>query len=411
MSTPKTLTLRPDWFSTPAIQSIIAIMDVHAPADSYRFVGGCVRDSIMGRQCGDIDIATTLEPTLISDIFRLEGFDVIPTGIEHGTVSVIINKTAYEFTTLRRDVETDGRRAVIAFTKDWAEDAQRRDFRFNALYLGPDGTVYDPTRGGIEDAKARRIQFVGDAEQRLREDHLRSLRLFRFMAVLGADISAEALAACKAQRDGIASLSGERIEKEISKLLGAGNPVPALEAMQRTEVYSTIFPVAFDARVFTRVCQATTDWAPRFASLFNWDMQACGDVMARLRFSNASRQRVTNAIKQGPFTEMGGDAWFDSIEQHIYRDGVVAVRDRMALTWACGLPFDFDTLADQINKVGRLAPRVFPISGAMLIDRGMKPGKAMGDILRATEEEWVKVWFDMNRTNDFLNGLLAKQGL
>ena len=173
------------WMTAPATKAVIAALEAAGGAGCARFVGGCVRNALIRRPIVDIDIATTLTPDAVTKALTDAGLKAVPTGIEHGTITAVASGKPFEVTTLRRDVETDGRRAVVAFTTDWAEDAQRRDFRLNALYVDPTGKLYDPTGGGLADARAGRIVFVGDAETRIREDALRILRFFRFQAWYG----------------------------------------------------------------------------------------------------------------------------------------------------------------------------------------------------------------------------------
>ncbi|MEO1643183.1 MAG: CCA tRNA nucleotidyltransferase, partial [Pseudomonadota bacterium] len=231
--------LNADWLKTPQTQVVIAALEAARPRCA-RFVGGCVRNAIMGREVDDIDIATQLEPEATLAALEAAGIRAIPTGVEHGTVTAIVDHVPFEITSLRRDVETDGRRAVVAFTEDWAEDAQRRDFRLNALYAAPDGEVFDPVGGGYEDALAGRVIFIGEADERLREDYLRILRFFRFNAWYGAGIDEEGLAACARQRDGLQQIAKERIWKEFKKLLAAPEPVAAVEAMMASGVLGHI---------------------------------------------------------------------------------------------------------------------------------------------------------------------------
>ncbi len=173
------------WMTSGSVRRVMQALEGERKG-SARFVGGCVRNALLGAPVADVDIATQLTPDVVERVMRAAGIAVHPTGIEHGTLTVVADNQPFEVTTLRRDVETDGRRAVVAFTEDWAEDAQRRDFRLNALYAEPDGTLHDPTGGGLADASARRFVFVGDAETRIREDYLRILRFFRFNAWYGA---------------------------------------------------------------------------------------------------------------------------------------------------------------------------------------------------------------------------------
>src|SRR3954462_397386 len=213
------------WMASTATAAVLDALEAPGGADCARFVGGCVRNALMGRAVDDIDVATTLEPPAATQALEAAGLKVVPTGVEHGTVTAISGDRPYEITTLRRDVSTDGRRAVVAFTTDWAEDARRRDFTLNALYARRDGTIFDPTEEGLADAKAGRIVFVGEPEQRLHEDYLRILRFFRFLAWYGrAGADAAGLAACAKLKDKVTTLAAERISKELLKLFGAEDP-------------------------------------------------------------------------------------------------------------------------------------------------------------------------------------------
>lgn len=232
------------WIDRPATQALCAALA--AAGLQALFVGGCVRNALLGVPVSDIDIATDAPPKTVSDIAKRAGFRVIPTGIEYGTVTVVAGGIPHEVTTFRRDVETDGRRAVVAFSSDVAEDAARRDFTMNALYARADGTVIDPL-GGLPDLLARSVRFVGTAEARIREDYLRILRFFRFHAHYGdveGGIDAEGLAACAALNAGLETLSAERITAETCKLLSAPDPAPAVAAMAQAGVLARILPGA-----------------------------------------------------------------------------------------------------------------------------------------------------------------------
>ena len=258
-----------------------------------RYVGGCVRNALLGVPVSDIDIATQLVPDEVTQVMRVAGIAVHPTGIEHGTLTVVADHQPFEVTTLRRDVETDGRRAVVAFTRDWEEDAQRRDFRINALYADRDGAIFDPTGGGLDDLAARRIVFVGDPETRLREDYLRILRFFRFYAWYGREApDADGLAACAKLRAGLDGISVERIWMETKKLCAAVQPIPALEAMQASGVMAQLFPQARGLDLTRKLValEQAEGWAPdpmlRFLSLFWKEAAAIRAVANRLKLSN-----------------------------------------------------------------------------------------------------------------------------
>lgn len=229
-----------DWLSTPATQAVCATLT----DAGYKalFVGGCVRNALLDVPVNDIDISTDALPQTVMDLAQAAGLHAVPTGIEHGTITVVANHIPHEITTFRRDVETDGRRAVVAFADNVADDARRRDFTMNALYATPDGAVVDPLNG-LADLKARRLRFIDEAQDRIREDYLRILRYFRFHAIYGdpaAGMDPDALAAIAANIDGLASLSRERVGSEIKKLLSAPDPAPAVAAMRATGVLSAV---------------------------------------------------------------------------------------------------------------------------------------------------------------------------
>jgi poly(A) polymerase len=233
-----------DWISHAGTQALCAALT----AAGYRalFVGGCVRNALMARAVADIDIATDALPEIVTNIAETAGFRVVPTGIEHGTVTVIAQGVAHEVTTFRRDIATDGRHATVAFATDIAQDAARRDFTMNALYAQADGSVIDPL-GGLADLQARHLRFVGEASARIREDYLRILRFFRFYAIYGdpsQGIDAKGLAACAENLEGLADLSRERVGAEMRKLLAAADPAPAIASMAQAGVLAQILPGA-----------------------------------------------------------------------------------------------------------------------------------------------------------------------
>lgn len=252
-----------DWIAHPGTQALCEVLT--GAGHQALFVGGCVRNALFRVPVADIDIATDARPEIVSNLAETAGFRVIPTGIEHGTVTVIAQGVAHEVTTFRRDVETDGRRAVVAFSTDVAEDAARRDFTMNALYAQADGTVLDPL-GGLADLMARRVRFVGEPEARLREDYLRILRFFRFYAVYGAPdggLDAEGLAACAAYADGLEGLSRERVGAEMRKLLAARDPAPAVAAMAQSGILSRVLPGS-DAKALSILVHLEADLPPRW---------------------------------------------------------------------------------------------------------------------------------------------------
>jgi poly(A) polymerase len=249
------------WLDQTGAQAVLAALT--AAGHQAFVVGGCVRNAVLGAPVADVDVATDAVPETVTNIAENAGFRVIPTGIDHGTLTVLARGEAVEVTTFRRDVETDGRRAVVAFSGDIAEDAMRRDFTMNAIYARADGTVVDPLNG-LPDLQARRVRFVGEAEARIREDYLRILRFFRFHAWYGAEgIDPEGLAACAANIAGLETLSRERVGAEMRKLLAAPDPAPAVAAMAQAGVLGAILP-GTDARWLPVLVHLEGDMTPRW---------------------------------------------------------------------------------------------------------------------------------------------------
>ena len=283
------------WLTAP--QTVAVLDALEAAGGEGRFVGGCVRDALIGRPVADIDIATPMTPQAVVDAVTRAGLKAVPTGIEHGTVTVVSSGRPYEVTTLRRDVTTDGRRATVAFTEDWAEDAARRDFRLNALYADRTGAVFDPTGEGVADAEAGRIVFVGEPERRIREDYLRILRFFRFRAWFGrGEADGAALAACSALKAGISQLSAERISAELIKLLSAPDPRAAVHLMADTGVLFEVLPWAGDASMFLPMIQIDRDPILRLSSLLPGDPDVVREAAEKLRLSNAQKARLIEAL-------------------------------------------------------------------------------------------------------------------
>lgn len=381
------LPLQP-WMTAPAPVAVFAALA--AGGVTARYVGGCVRDAVLGLPIHDLDVCTAASPERVMELVRAAGLHVVPTGIDHGTVTVVAHHTPVEVTTLRRDVETDGRRAVVAFTDDWAEDAARRDLTLNALYLDPDGTLYDPTGEGLADARAGRIRFVGDPDIRIREDVLRILRFFRFWARFGrTEPDPAGLAACGALADRIPGLSGERVWSELGRLLVARRAAEALRAMDAAGVAARLFPGAdgVDAAVAAIVLEQALDLEPdpvrRLAALIG--SAANVDAAAeRLRLSRAETERLRRA-----FAADGTPATGDRERRaRIYRAGGTAYLDarllQAALTGVAA-----DTLTADRDVARDWTPPVFPIGGRDLAALGVPQGPAVGRLLRAVEDGWI----------------------
>ena len=378
------------WMKRPATKAVMAALAAKGGPDCARFVGGCIRNTLMKRPVDDIDIATTLTPDEVTQALAAAGLRSVPTGVDHGTVTAIAESKPYEITTLRRDDETDGRRAVVAFTTDWKEDAERRDFRLNALYADLEGTVFDPTGGGVEDCRAGRIVFVGDAETRIREDYLRILRFFRFFAWYGkGEADAEALRACAALKDGMATLAAERIQKELLKLLAADDPRPAVRLMAATGVLTQVLPAAgaltrFEALVAIETEQLfENDPELRLAALLP---SAVEEAAGALRLSNAQKERLVAASAAEPRIV----SWLSPKEarQAVYRLGQRTFADRVKLAWAAS-----GKAASQWRALLMLGqtwtPPAFPLTGDEIIAAGVPKGPLVGQVMREVEDWWV----------------------
>ncbi len=346
------------------------------------FVGGCVRNALLGVSVSDIDLATDAMPEKVMTLVAAAGMKVIPTGIDHGTVTVVRDGMAYEITTFRRDVQTDGRRAVVVFSTDISDDARRRDFTINALYVTPEGQVVDPL-GGLDDLWARRIRFIDDAVARIREDYLRVLRYFRFHAWYGNPedgFDEDALAAIGANLAGLETLSAERVGAEMQKLLKAVDPVFALSGMQGTGVLSQILPGA-DTRLialiihFERILATEPDWITRLAALGG------DDPGLRWRLSKADARKLT-AIREAAFDG-------PSLAEVAYRDGYAIAVGAALLRGAIA-----ETLPD-------LAPLVaasqagFPVTAHDLMPAFTGP--ALGRRLGELEQVWIDSGFSLTR--------------
>lgn len=369
-----------------------------AQPGSARFVGGCVRNALLGEPVADIDIATQLTPDRVEQVMRAAGVAVHPTGIEHGTLTVVADRKPFEVTTLRRDVETDGRRAVVAFTKDWTEDAQRRDFRMNALYVDRDGVVHDPTGGGLDDVAARRIVFVGDAETRIREDYLRILRFFRFQAWYAREVpDAAGLEACGRLREGLDGISAERIWMETKKLLAAPQPMPSLRAMEASGVLAQLFPETIGLELLDRLVTLARDGAvaadpmQRMLALFWKDETAVRAVCNRLKLSNEERYRLSRAAADQSALEGASAA---QVRAAIYRAGVQVVKDRAALGLAGSGAAHWRTV---LSAADSWSPPTMPLTGADLLAAGLVTGPMVGKALKTAEEAWISSDFSLGR--------------
>ncbi|HYD25049.1 MAG TPA: CCA tRNA nucleotidyltransferase [Croceibacterium sp.] len=366
-----------EWTRREDLAALVAALG----PDTVRWVGGAVRDTLLGHAVSDVDAATLHEPGETLALLGQAGIRAIPTGIDHGTVTAALPGGKVEVTTLRRDVSTDGRRATVAFATDWREDAARRDFTINALYAHPDTLEIDDWFGGLADLAARRVRFIGDARQRIAEDHLRILRYYRFQARFGAALDAEAEEACAELAPTLKGLSRERVAMELLTLLALPDPAPTVARMQQRGVLPVVLPEAGATSVaaLERLAgeEARQGVAPdplrRLAALLPADPRIAEPVAARLRLSAAQRKRLVAAAAREPEP---GDA-----RALAYRLGRDEALDRLLLAGAAVAPL-----------TGWDIPRL-PLKGGEVVARGIVAGPEVARILREVEDRWVAEGF------------------
>lgn len=393
------------WMADPAVLAVMAALADAAGPEAARFVGGCVRNALIGAPVTDIDIATVLTPPKVKEALHEAGIAFHLTGEAHGVITAIYNQRLIEITTLRRDVETDGRRAVVAFTADWKEDAERRDFRLNAIYADADGRLFDPTGEGVADARAGRVVFVGDPETRIREDALRILRFFRFLAWYGqGEPDAAGLAACASLKDLIQRLSAERIAKELLTLLAAPDPRPVVQLMAKAGVLAVILPETEDVTPFEALVAIETeqlfsdDALLRLAALLPEGRERAETVADRLRFSGAQKARLGDAASPDPAIV----SWMSpkQVRQAVWRLGAETFSDKVMLAWARSKRPAAAVQWRALPPMARSWPRpAFPLSGEEVTAAGVPHGPLVGKVLAEVEGWWVD--------NDFPNDKLA----
>jgi poly(A) polymerase len=392
------------WLEEPETRAVMQALG-HA-----RFVGGAVRNAVLGASVADIDIAVPLPPE--ETVRRLEaaGIKAIPTGFDHGTVTAIKNGKVFEVTSLRRDVATDGRHAVVAYTTEWDEDAARRDFTINALYAADDGEIFDYT-GGLEDLIAGRVRFVGDPRARIAEDHLRILRLFRFHAWYGkGEMDADALRASAESKAHLAQLSGERIVKELLRLLECPNPAPVLRTMAASGILPQLLPFALQLPRLERLIRADADnFFPadgllRLAALLPDDAGAARAVAERLKLPGAGRDRLEALA--GAAEKLPAHPSAQTVRKLLYRLGAAAFQDRVRLGWASAAPGAnaipwrmLLSVADAYEK-----PR-FALTGHDIMQAGVLEGPQVGKILTQIEDWWIENDFPADGLTEQLKAL------
>jgi len=390
------------WMTAPDAKAVLNALT--AEDAEVRFVGGCVRDALAGRPINDIDLATADPPEQVIALLRRAGLKAIPTGIDHGTVTAVSGHKPFEVTTLRRDVETDGRRARVAFTDDWEADAARRDFTFNALSCRPDGTLFDPF-GGRADLEAGRVRFVGEARARIKEDGLRLLRFFRFHAHYGrGDPDPEGLAAATAMVAMLTQLSRERVRNEVFTLLKADNPVPVIEVMKARHILDRVLPelggtAVLQVLIGLAVEAPAPDTLLRLGALLDGGPAEAASLADRLRLSRAERERLVAMRDPSALVSLDQDSRAGRLA--LYRLGAGRVADLLRLDWAGrragGVAVDPLRAAAALDAAATWPIPELPIKGADALALGVAPGETVGRLLARVEAWWEDRDFQPDR--------------
>ena len=388
------------WLKTGPLAHLLAVLD-HA-GEEARVVGGAVRDAMFGQRPHEVDIATTAMPGAVIERVRAAGFKAVPTGIDHGTVTVIVDGMPFEVTTLRADIETFGRKAKVAFGRDWQIDAERRDFTMNALSVDRTGAVFDYV-GGLADIDARRVRFIGDPAKRIAEDYLRILRFFRFHATYGqAPPDRAGLAACVAARDGLTQLSRERIRMEMLKLLRAAHAAPTLAVMAETGLLEQVLAGVPLLASFENTCKVEqaigveADPVRRLGALAVSVVEDAERLWQRLRLTNSEHARLTSiADGWSHVSPAHGEA---AARELLYRLGPDRYVDRVLVAWARSpagaADEDWKNLA---TLPARWSAPKFPLKAKDFIKRGVERGPQLGAALAGAEQAWIAAGFPLDQ--------------
>jgi poly(A) polymerase len=389
------------WMTAPETRVVLDALT--AAGIEVRFIGGCVRDALLKRPVRDVDIASPEPPEKVMALLSENGIKVVPTGIDHGTVTAVVEKMQFEITTLRVDVETDGRRAKVAFTDDWIADAARRDFTINAMSCTANGDVYDYFNG-LEDLGHGTIRFVGNARERIDEDVLRLLRFFRFFALFGRPPpDRDALAACREKASGIRLLSGERVRVEVFRTLMATDPADVFQLMRENGILDHVLPETgnigrlrmmswLDTRAI-RVDSVAAHPVRRLAALLDTDARGAEAIAERLKMAN--RQKARLITMAAPPFRIDPDADPHTIGKALRRLGPAAVRDLALLNWAGELAVTprlphsrTESWIGLINTADSWEPPQFPLRGRDALASGVSHGPEVGTLLKAVEAWW-----------------------
>lgn len=401
MKVVQTLPIQP-WMRSLEVQKLFSVFE--NARVNLRFVGGVVRDSLIGKPIDDIDIATTLTPDVVMVTLTQAGITMVPTGLKHGTVTAVINNRHIEITTLRVDLNANGRHAEIQYTQDWLKDSMRRDFTFNALYLTYDGDLYDPF-DGLNDLKSGIVRFIGNPKQRIEEDYLRILRFFRFYALFGKNApDARALQAIAETKEELSRISAERIHAEFFKLLEAENPQPALELMKQLSLMRSLFNFdgSFEtlSRLITLENALELRPAPlrRLLALFEGHVSGLGRAIERMKLSNAEKHTiVTTGYARAHITDPLNILfyqWGPRISFHAFM--LQAASSHTSIQEA------FKHLKVIMNQMNDWVRPTFPVRGEDIIELGIEPGPMVGTLIQKAEMWWLQ-----NRCSPSRNDCIA----
>lgn len=372
--------------------------------DTARFVGGCVRDSIIGLKTNDIDIATKLNPEDVVKILGSESIKVIPTGIDHGTVSVFSKDFNFEITTLRSDISTDGRHAEVIFSDSWEEDSLRRDFTINSIYLKQNGELYDP-HNGIQNLKDKKIIFIGNPDERINEDYLRILRFFRFNAFYGNNnlkLSSDSIKACIKNKNKIKKLSSERVQNEFFKILNSSDPYFIVSIMRKIEILDLLFEHKVETKIFKKLLliekenSFSKNHILRFASLALKNKKINSNNLQMFNFSKKERKELCLLTNQE--FEIHNKLNKSDIKKILYSIDRKTLKDMAKLSWALSnnrvTNKNWKNVLSQIDKV---AIPIFPLKAKDILDYGLEEGPIIGEILKKVEQDWIDSNFEHNK--------------
>lgn len=372
--------------------------------DTARFVGGCVRDSIIGLKTNDIDIATKLNPEDVVKILGSESIKVIPTGIDHGTVSVFSKDFNFEITTLRSDISTDGRHAEVIFSDSWEEDSLRRDFTINSIYLKQNGELYDP-HNGIQNLKDKKIIFIGNPDERINEDYLRILRFFRFNAFYGNNnlkLSSDSIKACTKNKNKIKKLSSERVQNEFFKILNSSDPYFIVSIMRKIEILDLLFEHKVETKIFKKLLliekenSFSKNHILRFASLALKNKKINANNLQMFNFSKKERKELCLLTNQE--FEIHNKLNKSDIKKILYSIDRKTLKDMAKLSWALSnnrvTNKNWKNVLSQIDKV---AIPIFPLKAKDILDYGLEEGPIIGEILKTVEQDWIDSNFEHNK--------------